>query len=146
MKKATATLRFSSSNKEFGCGGNRSNAAACRPAHLHSTVRQHDEQAAAHAKCRTPCGVQQDCHCFSTFRSPSITFLKGFFFWLPPFLQFSTPLTAEAPEGVLRTRVRACRTARQRRWRSASCKVARVTPNLCSECSHTLFNQLILSI
>lgn len=39
-RRATATLRFSSSNKESGCGGNRSNAAACRPARPRSTVRQ----------------------------------------------------------------------------------------------------------
>lgn len=44
---------------------------------------------------------------------------------LPP-LQFSTPLTAEAPGGALRTPIRACRTLAQlRRWRSANYEVER---------------------
>lgn len=57
MKRATATLRFSSSNKEFGCDGNRFNAAVCHPAHPRSTVRQHDQQAAAYPTYTTPCVV-----------------------------------------------------------------------------------------
>ena len=45
---------------------------------------------------------------------------------LPPPLQFSTPLTAEAPGGALRTPPRACRTLAQlRRWRSANYEVER---------------------
>lgn len=40
-RRETATVRFSSSNRRFACGGNRSDATACRPAQPPSTVRQH---------------------------------------------------------------------------------------------------------
>lgn len=40
-RRETATVRFSSSNRRFDCGGNRSDAAACHPVQPPSTVRQH---------------------------------------------------------------------------------------------------------
>lgn len=43
-RRETATVRFSSSNKRFACGGNRSDAVACRPAQPPSTVRRQYEE------------------------------------------------------------------------------------------------------
>lgn len=40
-RRETATVKFSSSNRRFACGGNRYGETDCRPAQLPITVRQH---------------------------------------------------------------------------------------------------------